>query len=360
MEEAIANLLLNNPAVTGIVGNRVNWSARPDDADLPAVTLHRITGRHDAALDGRTGLISSPVQIDAWGRTYREAKLLARAIVPALPHARTLTGGVVRGAGDTETGGDLLEVASQRAAGLVQVGDRIVGRDIGTYNDGHGFLDREVALAARQHMLAALGKEPELKVHVRGAIANGVTKEEIREKIREMKRNGVPMDKVISVNWFNEVDIANIGAEEAKGIKRGTNVVGGTSHPLIQQIINDLYAKGKGNGDRKNLDDIYYNTGLAMYSTAFEGVRLAIKQSGMPLNADKIKKGLESLRNFDANGLIAPVTVTAKDHGGGGKTRIDMWDGAKWVPQSDWISAYPDVVMQIVKEQSAEFAKATK
>ncbi|MDN2582306.1 carboxymuconolactone decarboxylase family protein [Aquibium sp. ELW1220] len=30
-------------------------------------------------------------------------------------------------------------------------------------------------------MLAALGKEPELKVHVRGAIANGVTKEEIRE-----------------------------------------------------------------------------------------------------------------------------------------------------------------------------------
>jgi branched-chain amino acid transport system substrate-binding protein len=29
---------------------------------------------------------------------------------------------------------------------------------------------------------------------------------------REMKRNGIPMDKYISVNWFNEVDIANIGA----------------------------------------------------------------------------------------------------------------------------------------------------
>ena len=177
---------------------------------------------------------------------------------------------------------------------------------------------------------------------------------------REMKRNGVPMDKVISVNWFNEVDIANIGAEEAKGIKRGTNVVGGTSHPLIQQIINDLYAKGKGNGDRKNLDDIYYNTGLAMYSVAFEGVRQAIRQGKMPLTAAKIKAGMESLRNFDANGLIAPVTVTAKDHGGGGKTRIDMWDGKQWVPQSDWISAYTDVVDQVVKEQSAEFAKNNK
>jgi len=97
-----------------------------------------------------------------------------------------------------------------------------------------------------------------------------------------------------------------------------------------------------------------------MYSTAFEGVRLAIKNSGMPLTPTKIKAGLESLRNFDANGLIAPVTVTGKDHGGGGKTRIDMWDGKKWVPQSDWISAYPEVVDQIVKEQSAEFAKAAK
>ncbi|MFZ9544968.1 MAG: ABC transporter substrate-binding protein, partial [Hylemonella sp.] len=58
---------------------------------------------------------------------------------------------------------------------------------------------------------------------------------------REMKRNGVPMEKVISVNWFNEVDIANIGAEEAKGLKRGTNVTGGTGHPLIQQIIKELY-----------------------------------------------------------------------------------------------------------------------
>jgi branched-chain amino acid transport system substrate-binding protein len=177
---------------------------------------------------------------------------------------------------------------------------------------------------------------------------------------KEMKRNGIPMDKLISVNWFNEVDINNIGAAEAKGMKRGTNVVGGKDHPLIQQILADLYGKGKGNGDRKNLDDIYYNTGLAMYSVAFEGVRLAIKQGGWPLNPAKIKAGLESLRNFDANGLIAPVTVTAKDHGGGGKTRIDMWDGAKWVPQSDWISAYGDVVGQVVKEQSAEFAKTAK
>lgn len=176
---------------------------------------------------------------------------------------------------------------------------------------------------------------------------------------REMKRNGIPMDKLISVNWLNEVDINSIGPAEAKGIKRGTNVIGGKDHPLIQRIIKDLYDKGKGSGDPKHLDDIYYNTGLAMYSTIFEGLRNAYKKDPKAkLTPTAIKEGLENLRNFDANGLIAPVTVTAKDHGGGGKTRIDMWDGTKWVPQSDWFSAYDDVVMKVVKEQSAEFARS--
>ena len=32
---------------------------------------------------------------------------------------------------------------------------------------------------------------------------------------REMKRNGIPMSKLISVNWLNEVDLANIGPAEA-------------------------------------------------------------------------------------------------------------------------------------------------
>ena len=175
---------------------------------------------------------------------------------------------------------------------------------------------------------------------------------------REMKRNGIPMDKYIAVNWVNEVDIANIGVDTAKGLRRATNVVGGQDHPLMQQILKDLYDKGKGNGDRKHLSDIYYNSGLATYSPYFEGARLAIKQYGWPLNSDKMRRGLESLRNFDSGGLIAPVTVTAKDHGGGGKTRIDMWDGAKWVPQTGWFSAYEDVVWEQAKKGSAQFAKS--
>lgn len=92
MEEALAALLLGNPAVAATAGDRVNWGARPDDAELPAITLHRIAGRRDRTLARRTGLVASKVQIDCWGRAFRDAKLLARAVISALPQPRTVVG----------------------------------------------------------------------------------------------------------------------------------------------------------------------------------------------------------------------------------------------------------------------------
>lgn len=171
---------------------------------------------------------------------------------------------------------------------------------------------------------------------------------------REMRRNAIPLEKYISVNWFNEVDIANLGEEEATGIKRGTSVVGGQDIPIIQEILTELYENDAGNGPIDNVYDVYYNTGLAIYSVAFEAARIALEETG-EFTPESMKAALESLENFDANGLMAPVTVTAEDHGGGGRTRIEMWDGETWVPQSDWISAYDDVIWDVVKRYSAEF-----
>ncbi len=76
---------------------------------------------------------------------------------------------------------------------------------------------------------------------------------------------------------------------------------------------------------------------------------------GHPITAESYKAGLERIENYDASGLMAPVTVTAGDHGGGGRTRIEMWDGNAWAPQTDWIAAYQDVVWQVVRGNSSKF-----
>jgi branched-chain amino acid transport system substrate-binding protein len=177
--------------------------------------------------------------------------------------------------------------------------------------------------------------------------------------VKEMKRNGLPVERFLTVNWINEIDINNIGAD-AKGLKRSAVVVGGADHPLLREITRELYDKGKGGGDRKFLADAYYNVSLAIWSTVFQGVEVALKNDPGPLTADKVRKGMESLRNYDANGLMPPLTITAKDHGGGGKTRIDMWDGTKWVAQTEWFSDYNDLVWSTVKQYSSTFKSSGK
>ena len=172
---------------------------------------------------------------------------------------------------------------------------------------------------------------------------------------KEMRRNGFPIDRYLSVNWLNEVDIANIGAEEAKGLVRGTNVAGGQEVPIVKTMLETYYAKGEGSGPENLVRDVYYNTGMAIYSVGFEAARLAIKQNGWPVTPESMKAAYESISEFDGNGLMAPVTVTASDHGGGGKTRVEQWNGETWVPLTDWSADYLDVVWEVIKHSSSTF-----
>jgi len=172
---------------------------------------------------------------------------------------------------------------------------------------------------------------------------------------KEMRRNRFPIDRYLTSNWMNEVDIRNIGTEEAKGILRGTNVAGGQDVPIVKKMLDTYYANGKGSGPESLVRDVYYNTGMAIYSVAFEAARIAIEKDGWPLTPESMKAGFESISEFDANGLMAPVTVTAEDHGGGGKTRIEQWNGEAWVPLTDWSADYLDVVGEVIKESSGKF-----
>jgi branched-chain amino acid transport system substrate-binding protein len=177
---------------------------------------------------------------------------------------------------------------------------------------------------------------------------------------KEANRNGYPMDKIITTPWINDVDLANIGHAAAKGLKKVSTFTVGSNLPLIAEIKKELYAKSKGNGDAKWIGDNYYNFALASFAPVFEGAKLAIKKEGHPLTSEKLRRGIESVRNFNADGLLAPLNITDKDHSGGGKTRIDMWDGSKWVPQTDWSAEYSDLVWATVKASSAEYVKSGK
>jgi hypothetical protein len=98
MEEAFTALLNAHAGLialvkTGLV-TRIYWVERPQSSALPSVTLQRIDGIPDTAMRGKTGLCQSRVQVDCWGKTYTEAKAVARQIKGALSGHK---GGIFKG-----------------------------------------------------------------------------------------------------------------------------------------------------------------------------------------------------------------------------------------------------------------------
>jgi branched-chain amino acid transport system substrate-binding protein len=178
--------------------------------------------------------------------------------------------------------------------------------------------------------------------------------------VREAIRNGFSPSKMASVIWLSETDMGIVGADQAKGMARFEGVAPGKDLPIIKAIEAEVIAKGKGAGDASKVGSSYYNIGVATMALFAEGARIALEKEGAPLTPAKLKKGLESMKDFTAEGLIAPVSATPEDHQGGGKGRIAVWDGKSWKGDSEWFAAYQDIVWDLVKKTSAEYKASGK
>jgi branched-chain amino acid transport system substrate-binding protein len=176
--------------------------------------------------------------------------------------------------------------------------------------------------------------------------------------VREAIRNGISPAQIHSVVWLAEADMNTVGVDVAKGIKRFEAVATGTDTPIIKAIMEKVVAAGKGAGPREHVGRTYYNIGVATMAVSVEGARLALQKLGPPLTGDKLRQGFEMIKDFDAQGLMPPVTITSKDHQGGGFGRVSQWDGKAWIPMSDWHNAYQDIVWEEIRKDAAKFKES--
>ena len=173
--------------------------------------------------------------------------------------------------------------------------------------------------------------------------------------IRTAIRNGISPEKIFSVVWLAETDVRQVGAERAKGVKRFEATATGTDTPIMQDLVDTVIDAGNGSGDRKNVGTTYYNIGVATMAASVEAARKGLDEFGAPLTGTKLKQGFEMLKDFDATGLMPPITITAKDHQGGGYGRVSEWNGKAWEPQTDWYHAYQDVVWDEIRSNAAQY-----
>jgi branched-chain amino acid transport system substrate-binding protein len=173
--------------------------------------------------------------------------------------------------------------------------------------------------------------------------------------IRTAIRNGISPEDILSVVWLARTDMEQVGFDAATGVKRFAATHTGRDTPVIQRIMKEVVDKGNGTGDKANVGNVYYNIGVATMAASVRAAELALEEHGAPLTGPKLKQGFEMIEDFNAEGLMPPITITQKDHQGGGYGRVSMWTGDSWEPQTDWVAAYQDIVWEEIEKDSAKF-----
>jgi branched-chain amino acid transport system substrate-binding protein len=170
--------------------------------------------------------------------------------------------------------------------------------------------------------------------------------------IKEYKRAGFPLSKVIGLVWASaEADIDAAGGWAVAEGYHTLQFAGAGDEYQIRQDIKAMY-KAQGKEPPKEMDDtVIYNRGLLIAAVHVEAIRNAMKANGgQKPTSEQVKKGFEAIHDFTLGGLVPPLKVTEEDHEGGGWVQVFQAKGGKFVKETDWFRAYPEVVAAAVKK----------
>jgi branched-chain amino acid transport system substrate-binding protein len=170
--------------------------------------------------------------------------------------------------------------------------------------------------------------------------------------IKEFKRVGYPLRKVVSFVWGAAE--ANIEAGGGFGAAEGYYAMQfagvGQDYPVLNEI-REMYKKQGKPAPKEMASTVFYNRGVLIAALHVEAIRNALKaKAGGKITGVDTKAGFEKINNFTLGGLVPPLKITPQDHEGGGLVQIWQVKGGKFVKATDWFAAYQDVVAKHIKE----------
>ena len=153
--------------------------------------------------------------------------------------------------------------------------------------------------------------------------------------------------------------------EAAIGFIRAVWYGTGTHFPLIQDILTYVYARGMGAGPAGDVGTGHWIRGMLRGLLTAEALRTAMRHFGhQPLTGAQVQWGLEHLvitpayiKEIGAEGLIPPLTLSCRDHEGGGGVKFQQWDGKQWTVITDWIAPDQALVRPLVEASAAKYAQ---
>ena len=123
-----------------------------------------------------------------------------------------------------------------------------------------------------------------------------------------------------------------------------------------------VYARGKGAGPEEDVGTGHWMRGMLRALLTTEALRTAMRHFGnQPLTGAQVQWGLEhltltaaSLKELGAEGLLPPLTLSCRDHEGGGGVKFQQWDGTQWTVLTDWIAPDQALVRPLVEASAAQ------
>jgi branched-chain amino acid transport system substrate-binding protein len=170
--------------------------------------------------------------------------------------------------------------------------------------------------------------------------------------IKELKRAGYPMRKVVAFVWGASEDDINAagGWAVADGYFAMQYAGVGSDYPVLNEI-REMYRKEGKEPPKEMASTVAYNRGVLWAAVAIEAVRNAVKaKPDGKITGDDVKKGFEKIKGFTLGGLVPPLEITPNDHEGGGWVQVFQAKDGKFVKTTDWYKAYPDVLAKHIKD----------
>jgi branched-chain amino acid transport system substrate-binding protein len=187
----------------------------------------------------------------------------------------------------------------------------------------------------------------------------------IAPALKEAAQIGFPRDKMVGpFATCAEQDLVPAG-EAAMGFICAS-WYGTEAHvPLIREIRQYVYARGSGPGPESDVGTTHWIRGVLRAVLVTEAIRTAMRHFGnQPLTGSQVQWGLEHLtltpaylKEMGAEGLIPPLTLSCRDHEGGGGVKFQQWDGTQWKAITDWIAPDQALVRPLVEASAAKYAQ---
>lgn len=182
--------------------------------------------------------------------------------------------------------------------------------------------------------------------------------------LQTAQKVGFPREKMVG-NWWagSEIDTEVAGAA-ANGYYAASLNLAGKGYPVVKDIEDIVYKKGKGNGNPKQIGTVLWNRGVGAAMITVEAIRTAQAKYGKKvMTGEQMRWGLENL-DLDAgrlkalgfNTMLPPIKISCTDHGGSGLVRFQQWTGTEWKAVSDWISGDKQMVRKMIEDSAAKYA----